>query len=102
MQHHFSKSDHNKTASVRFGDTVVIELEETPTTGYMWDAITNDPVAQLQSSNFEFASQAMGGGGKRKLIFTVAGAGDGSITLQQRQQWTGDVADTFSIHLQSQ
>lgn len=102
MQHHLTETANNNTISVRKGDTVVIELDETPTTGYMWDVATADnPIAQLQSSNYEIASTAMGGGGKRKLIFSITGEGKGSISLKNWRKWSGDVAETFNVHLQS-
>ena len=101
MEHHLTKSENNNSLSVHKGDTVMIELEETPTSGYMWNiAEINSAIAQLQSSNYELASPAMGGGGKRKFVFYITGPGNGSISLKNLRQWSGDVAETFSVNLQ--
>jgi len=69
------------------GDTLVISLQENPTTGYRWQASAGN---HLVPSGDEFLSpreSTMGAGGTRMLKFGVISAGNGEVKLQLRREW---------------
>jgi len=86
--------------TVALGDTVVVSLDETPTSGYRWEVAGSDP-AVLQLTDDEFipaADAALGGGGKRVLQFSVTGPGQSDLRLICRRSWESetDAVDAFT------
>jgi predicted secreted protein len=103
MQHYLTKSNSNQTVSLSKGDTFTIELDETPTTGYIWEVDNiGSGVVQLQSNTYTLSPEAaIGGGGKRKITFLVNGTGKSSLRLKNWRRWSGEVVETFQIYLQA-
>ncbi|WP_422769684.1 protease inhibitor I42 family protein [Plantactinospora sp. WMMC1484] len=70
------------------GDLVVVELDETPSSGYRWQLDEVDAhVLAPAGDSFRPAGAGSGGTGTRQLRFTVVGAGRTSVRLALRRGW---------------
>jgi predicted secreted protein len=70
------------------GDLVVVQLAETPSSGYRWqlDAVDSDVLAPAGDS-FRPAQEGLGGAGTRQLRFTATGAGRTGLRLVLLRGW---------------
>ena len=70
------------------GETVELSLGERPTTGHLWEVVSDgDPVCSLQGSSFAPSSGRPGAGGVRRWTFRVDRPGDAEIALVYRRPW---------------
>ena len=94
-----TNADAGRTVSVNTGDTIVVQLEENPTTGYLWKVEELDSqILQLVSEDYEAAGGGIGGGGKRKFVFKANDAGLSPLKLKHMRQWEPDSPlGTFSV-----
>ncbi len=78
-----------RSLSVARGDTVVVRLDEIPTSGYRWEVAGIDPnVLQLSGDEYIPSARAgIGGGGQRELQFAVVGPGQSELRLIRRRSW---------------
>lgn len=77
----------------RMRDEIHVMLEETPSTGYVWQVVDAAPsVLALLDDTFESPDDLdmIGGDGLRHLWFRVARAGSGRIRLEKRRPWQAD------------
>jgi len=83
------KAHAGRSLSVACGDTVVVRLDETPTSGYRWEVAEIDPaVLKLASDDFVPASgTTRGGGGHHEFRFEVVTAGKSPLRLIRRRPW---------------
>ena len=102
MLHQVTIDQHSQTLQVSPGDTVELQLEENPTTGYSWMVEEITPIFSIQQNDYElFSGAGIGGGGTRKLLLKVERPGNGRISLQNRQPWSGDVYQTFELDVKT-
>ena len=97
--HHKIAAATSSSITAHKGDTIEVQLEETPTAGYSWevDALDNT-IFELQSSDYKLHEGAgIGGGGQRTMLFRVKNTGQGNIKLKNAQRWSGDVYKQFEI-----
>ena len=82
------RSDAGRVRTARPGDTVVIHLDESPTSGYRWTVEEVDP-AVLRPAGDYYAppGPGRGGRGRRELRFTVVGRGSSRLRLALRRPW---------------
>jgi inhibitor of cysteine peptidase len=70
------------------GDTMVLSLDENPTTGFRWDfAAKPEPAFTLVKSTFEPATSSPGKGGIHRWRFQAVHSGSGKIELEYRRRW---------------
>jgi predicted secreted protein len=102
--HHKISADSNSSIAVHKGDTIEIQLEETPTAGYSWEVDSmNSNIFELQSSDYKLYDEAgIGGGGMRTMLFLVKNSGNGNIKLKNTQRWSGDIYKQFEINVDAQ
>jgi inhibitor of cysteine peptidase len=67
--------------SVSNGDTFVIALEANPSTGYSWEAESNDNVEFVKSKQVQGDSNAIGAPGTQQLTFRAVKTGPSTLTL---------------------
>jgi inhibitor of cysteine peptidase len=94
MDVRLNERDEGTTVDVVDGDTIVVRLEENPTTGFRWaiDAITGACVSPA-GDDFEPAEGSnLGGGGRRTLTFTARQPGSSRIELKRWRDWEGDAS----------
>jgi inhibitor of cysteine peptidase len=84
--------DDGKSLRVRTGDSFVVRLRESPTTGYRW-AIDTTNAAVLSPRRSEFvqdAEAAIGGGGLRNFEFQTLRQGTADLGLKLWREWEGE------------
>ncbi|MGZ8554669.1 MAG: protease inhibitor I42 family protein [Chitinophagaceae bacterium] len=103
MNHKIS-ADSSTHIAVNKGDTIEIQLDETPTAGYSWEIDKIDSnIFELQSSDYKLYDNAgVGGGGIRTMLFSVNNQGSGNIKLKNAQRWSGDVYKQFEVNVNVQ
>jgi inhibitor of cysteine peptidase len=98
MLHNIGINDSGQTIYTSAGDTIQLQLEENPTTGYSWAIDSVAPFFSLQQNDYHLLSGAgIGGGGTRTIVFKIEQSGSGNISLKNRQPWSDDVYQTFEI-----
>jgi inhibitor of cysteine peptidase len=90
---------------VRVGpnDVIVIQLPESPTTGYRWDIDRLDEqLLGVEESTFDPTGPAVGAGGTREIRIRPKGAGRGSIHLKNARVWDSPDAaiDRFDLSVE--
>ncbi len=89
-----------KTIQVEAGDTITLRLEESPTTGYAWEAAEiNVNEIELTGHSYQLHEGAgMGGGGIKTFKLKVLAKAAGKLTFENRQRWEGDVYQSFTLN----
>lgn len=95
-----------KEISVRVGQTIVVDLEAAPTTGYRWEIEGLDGAILRQVGEPEFESKApfvMGAPAQQRLRLEVVGAGSTTLSLvYRRSRETGKPpAKTYTVTVAS-
>ncbi len=95
-----SYEDNGKSIETLVGSELIVRLEESPTTGYVWINKTIGEVLTLKNTEFSAALVGMlGGTGWRTLSFVVSKTGTSTLLLKQMREWEGEssVIKEFSI-----
>jgi inhibitor of cysteine peptidase len=99
-----TRADSGKTVEIRPGDTVVMCLDENPTTGYQWALESNqEEVVTLLSTDYVPArGVGIGGGGQRLFTFKAVQTGDTTLHFRLWRAWEGDtsIQERFFVTLQ--
>jgi len=90
---------------VKVGDTVIVELESNPSTGYSWQ-VTGEGPFELQGEP-EFVQDGadddrVGAGGIERFTFERTGDEQGTLRLEYRRPWeepSVESEDTWSIEV---
>lgn len=99
----FTAKDAGKTVMLRVGDKIVIELSETPGTGYSWEFAENPSgVLRKVSERLMSAPQPsgppiVGRPEKHRFTFEAMGAGRTSIELRLIPPGGGKADGTYSV-----
>lgn len=99
-----SRGDNGTTIQARAGDTIVVRLPESPTTGYRWAIAQSDGMTlALRTACFEQAAGGgIGGGGTRVFRFEALTAGTADVRMKLWREWEGDrsILDRFHLAVQ--
>lgn len=83
------------------GETILVRLDETPTSGYRWAVDhVDEKVLAPEGSEFELPTDAaIGAGGRRTFVFKAISRGTGQIALTLRREWEGpgSAIDHFEV-----
>jgi len=103
--------DDGSTVQAQMGDTIVVELDANPSTGFTWEAPTaaEDGVLKLKSSDFlspaelNAGQRVVGQGGTMRIVYQVAATGKATMELVYRRPWEKDVppAKTYRVTIES-
>ncbi|MEZ4521208.1 MAG: protease inhibitor I42 family protein [Thermomicrobiales bacterium] len=87
-----TNGDAGGTFEVNEGDTIVVELESNPTTGYEWsvDELTPAVLTYTGSEYEPDEGDAVGQGGTQRLSFQAANPGQATLALKYWRSWEGD------------
>lgn len=93
-----SRRDHGRTIDAPPGTTLVLTLDESPTTGYGWTTLHATDALALNGSDFE-PPAALGGSGRRTLRFEVRQPGRHALALALVRPWEGEAGaiDRFAL-----
>lgn len=95
-------ADNGKTVAGQVGDEIAVELNENPTTGFVWMVDPSDQEHfRLVATEFEPArGDLLSASGQRRFVFRLESAGDASLSLSLKRTWEGDTKtpeDNFVI-----
>lgn len=82
-------TDDGASVSAVVGDTLLLELEENPTTGYRWDAASAGSILELIDDDFT-VGEGIGAGGIRRLRFIARSPGQLTLSLPLVRSWERD------------
>ena len=101
VEHPLTAANANQTIEVNVGDTLVVELEGNPTTGFTWEAVELDQAVLEQVGEPEFTAQSdlLGAPGVIVLRFKANGPGQTLLKLVYRRPWEQDVPpeETYEV-----
>src|SRR5450759_690824 len=96
-----SDGESGKTVQLAVGGSLVIDLEENASTGYVWQVEGAPPVLKAAGDKATPGEQGglVGAAGRRILTFTAAQAGTGELRLAYARPWEKGVppAKTFVV-----
>lgn len=84
-----TEATQGRTSVASVGDTIVVQLAETPTTGFRWTlAAVDRNVLEPVGDEFRLGPQAgVGGGGLRVLRFKAKGRGSAGLVVTLARPW---------------
>jgi Zn-dependent peptidase ImmA (M78 family) len=106
---YLTERDADTAIAVRIGDRLVVDLEDAPSTGYIWQPdhpeslnVVVDTFAEGAASldTDEEEPQTEGEGARHAFVFDVAGippSAHEQLSLVRRRPWAGDAAETYRI-----
>lgn len=100
-----TRQHHGQKISAVVGSQLVVQLDESPTTGYAWAPAKACDALPLTAADFTAAAPgSVGGGGQRRLKFDVRQPGEHQLELVLMRPWEGaDAAvDRFKVTVQAQ
>ncbi len=100
--HTLTAAQTGHVVSVRVGDTLRVELEENPTTGYRWQAQpVEGGVLEPAGTQYNPGGQVAGAGGTAWLHFRAARPGRATLRLELRRPWdsAGPAWQTFEAQV---
>ena len=95
-----TRQHHGQTITSTVGSQLVVTLDESPTTGYVWAPAEASSALPLSSDDFTpAAAGGVGGGGHRRLHFNLRQPGEHLLELLLMRPWEGPGAavDRFQI-----
>ncbi len=83
-----SETDNGGNFTIKQDEELAIRLPGNPTTGYMWETMTNEPLLEQKGETI-FVSDAYrtGAGGQIKFRFVPRGTGSTRLKLGYRRPW---------------
>jgi inhibitor of cysteine peptidase len=101
VEHQLTAANANQTIESKVGDTLVVELEGNPTTGYTWEAVELDQAVleQVGEPEYNAESDLLGAPGVIILRFKAVGPGQTLLKLVYHRPWEQDVPpeETFEV-----
>ena len=101
VEHQLTAANANQTIEVKVGDTLVVELEGNPTTGFSWEAAELDQAVLEQVGEPEYIAESdlLGAPGVISLRFKAAGPGQTLLKLVYHRPWEQDLPpeETFEV-----
>jgi inhibitor of cysteine peptidase len=92
-----TKTDSGTQLDLRVGETLELQLPESPTTGYRWQMRSvGGPALELTDDSFSPASMGVGASGVRRWRFRAALAGAARLELEHRRGWEHHAIDAFN------
>ena len=86
-----SETDSGTTVEAGAGDEIVLDLDETATSGHRWAVVEcSGPLEGPILDEFRPGNDGIGAAGRRVLVFRASDPGRGRITLARRQEWEPD------------
>lgn len=87
-----SQADSGTVFTLKRGQTLILRLDENPTTGYRWSLPALDTeVLQFKSDDFNRVSNTgIGAGGQRVFTFQANNPGQVKLGLKNLREWVGE------------
>lgn len=97
---HIAAGQSGETIPVRVGDEIVLELEESPATGYAWD-LEESTGLQIEAGRVEVpgTSRALPGAASlRRMRFRVLAPGTSVLRAKHWRPWEGEKSVLARFH----
>jgi len=96
------ETDTGRTIELKRGDTLIVELEGNPTTGFTWEVASVDASILKQEGDYEFEADkpgVPGSGGTFTFTFGAEGAGQTELQMVYHQAWDEETppSKTFEV-----
>lgn len=93
-------ADDGAHVSLKVGETVLLELDENPTTGFRWDLLPFEgPCLREHDDSFE-AGTGIGAGGLRRVRIVAREAGQEDVRLVLIRPWgPREPVRALSVHI---
>ena len=95
--------DEGSQIELQKGQTLTVNLEGNPTTGYTWEFVESEGaiVRQVGEAEFKADSDLVGAGGVQTLRFEAVSEGQMELTLVYHRPWETDVEplETFTVQV---
>jgi inhibitor of cysteine peptidase len=74
------------------GDTIAVQLDENPTTGFRWAPEQDNPdvLAPQPSEYTQAPGTGVGGGGRKRFVFEASKPGTCRLAFKLWREWEGD------------
>ncbi|MES2356175.1 MAG: protease inhibitor I42 family protein [Pseudomonadota bacterium] len=94
-----TQADNGKSIPVAAGTTLVVQLEENPTTGFRWEVEKDDTnIVALRASDYKQpVSSQVGASGLRVMTFEAKQPGNTKVVLVSRRGWQAREAKRYSV-----
>ena len=95
-----TRGEHGKSVDAKVGDSIVVQLAESPTTGCAWADRTDGDVLALETSNYAPAVPGtVGGAGLRTFRCGVRHSGTAPLSFKLGRKWDPEASasDAFSV-----
>jgi predicted secreted protein len=99
-----NRQDQGRTIMVALGARILVRLEESPTTGFVWTPLHAAEALALVGSDFTPpAPAALGGTGQRTLQFELRQPGSHPLLLALMRPWeaAATAVDRFTLTVQA-
>jgi inhibitor of cysteine peptidase len=95
-------TDTGRTIELKRGDTLIVELEGNPTTGFQWEVESVDTAILKRQGDAEFKAEKPGlPGSQGVFVFTFGAEGSGQTDLEMiyHQSWDKETppSQTFDV-----
>lgn len=102
-EYKLTRNDNGKSFNIKTGDSIILFLNENPTTGFSWsEPEYNQKLLKLISNSYErseVSSEILGAGGVRTIKFSAIDKGKVSVKLVYRRPWKGgETAEEFTAN----
>jgi inhibitor of cysteine peptidase len=95
--------DEGRQIELQTGETLTINLEGNPTTGYTWELVESKGaiMRQIGEAEFKADSDLVGAGGMQTLRFEAVTEGQMELTLVYHRPWETGVEplETFTVQV---
>lgn len=95
-----TQTDSGRTVELELDDELIVELDETPATGFRWTlAQSADGVLTSRGSGYIAGQGPPGAGGMARWVFVASGAGRARIVLNCVRAWEKDPSPCSTFEL---
>jgi predicted secreted protein len=99
VEHRLTEADRGSRPAVAVGDTIVVSLAETATTGYRWEPDVDPDALRVEEDAPVAAAEPRGAPGRRVVRITALRPGPATLRLVLKRSWEQTAEDEFEVHL---
>ncbi|MGE5764960.1 MAG: protease inhibitor I42 family protein [Mycobacterium leprae] len=92
-------ADANTTRTVSVGNEVIVQLPETPTTGYQWRPEVDSDALQIIGDQYEVVETPRGAPGLHVFAFRAIREGPTVLKLVRGRAWESRTIDEYRVNL---
>jgi predicted secreted protein len=100
----FTSANNGSSVQLPVNKTFLLELAETPVTGYRWQIVSNTGIEIISSGIILNKAASAGSGGVRRFAIQLTGPGSFHLVARLRRSWEDEniFIDSFEMHLHAE